>query len=180
MELEIKHLQRLLIENNDKQEQQKKEIKELRDALENERTLFAEQLRARVAKETEARQAHESRSAEAALRERKELANKVTTLEQRLKDKERAESELKDENWRLVNLLKDNSVELVTEKESLQEQLEKQEDIIRVRCLNIIFSLIMLFPKGFGKVCMFQITINFYQMSIKLIQDKMLCGYILN
>ena len=137
MELEIKHLQSLLFENNERQEKQKKEIKELRDALENERSLFAEQLRSRVAKENEAREALEMRSAEAALRERRELANRISMLEQRLKEKERTESELKDENWRLVNLLKDNSVELLSEKESLQEQIEKQEDIVKVRDCSI-------------------------------------------
>ena len=137
MELEVKHLQSLLFENNERQERQKKELKELRDALENERSLFAEQLRSRVAKETEARQALENRSAEAALRERRELANRISMLEQRLKDKERTESELRDENWRLVNLLKDNSVELLSEKESLQEQIEKQEDIVKVRGCSI-------------------------------------------
>ena len=133
MELEVKHLQRLLIDNNEKQEQQKKELKDLRDALENERSLFAEQLRVRVAKETEAKEAQEKRSAEAVIREKRELLGKITMLEQRLKDKDRAEKELKDENWRLVNLLKDNSVELLTEKESLQEQVERQEDIVKVR-----------------------------------------------
>ena len=133
MALEIKHLQKLLIDNNEKQELQKKEISELREALENERSLFAEQLRSRVAKENEAREAHESRSAEAAMREKRELTNKIAMLEQCLKDKDRAENELKDENWRLVNLLKDNSVEMLSEKESLQEQIEKQEDIVKVR-----------------------------------------------
>ena len=141
MALEIKHLQKLLIDNNEKQELQKKEISELREALENERSLFAEQLRSRVAKENEAREAYENRSAEAAMREKRELTNKIAMLEQCLKDKDRAENELKDENWRLVNLLKDNSVEMLSEKESLQEQVEKQEDIVKVR----ISSKILLF-----------------------------------
>ena len=144
MALEIKHLQKMLIDNNEKQEQQKKEINELRDALENERSLFAEQLRSRVAKENEAREAHEIRTAEAAMREKRDLTSKIATLEQRLKDKDRTENELKDENWKLVNLLKDNSVEMLSEKESLQEHVEKQEDIVKVRISSKLLLFYML------------------------------------
>ncbi|XP_065053400.1 A-kinase anchor protein 9-like isoform X3 [Rhopilema esculentum] len=130
-DLELKHLQKLLIDSNEKQEQQKREIKELREALENERMLFAEQLRARVGKETEVRTAQENTASEVLLREKKDAANKIGMLEQKLKEKEKIENDLKDENWRLVNLLKENNIELYNEKELLQDQLEKQEDIIK-------------------------------------------------
>lgn len=135
-------MQKLLLDNNEKIEKQKKEIKELRDALENERVLFAEQLRARVTKENEARESYENRSAETAMRYKRELMNKIASMEQRLIDKERSENELKTENWRLVNLLKDNSGEMLSEKELLQEQLEKQEEIIKVSL--IVFSCLQM------------------------------------
>ena len=135
--LEIKHLQQLLVDNNEKVEQQKQEIKELREALENERTLFAEQLKARAAKEMEWKSSTESLSNEVSMREKRELMNMIASLEQRLIEKDRSESELRDENWRLVNLLKDSNEEMFTEKESLQEQLVKQEEIVMV-CTLII------------------------------------------
>lgn len=136
--MEVKHLQQLLVDNNEKVEQQKQEIKELREALENERTLFAEQLRARAAKEMEWKSSTESLSNEVSMREKRELMNMIASLEQRLNEKDRSESELRDENWRLVNLLKDSNEEMFTEKESLQEQLIKQEEIVMVCTVQIL------------------------------------------
>eukprot|EP00794_Sanderia_malayensis_P003343 gene3343-3832_t len=130
-DLEIKHLQTMLVENNEKLELQKKEIVKLQEALESERVLFAEQLRARKIKEEEQKTVDGELASEAAMRERRDLMNKIAMLEQRLSEREQAESELRDENWKLVNLLKDNNIELFTEKDLLQEQLIKQEEIIQ-------------------------------------------------
>ncbi len=138
--LEVKHLQTMLFENNKKLELQKQEIKDLQDELESERSLFAQQLRIRQAKENLLKSNNNDLPTESVIRENRDLLNKVMMLEQRLKEKEISEEELRDENWKLVNLLKDNNIELFTEKESLQEQLFKQEEIIQV-CFYFIFYL---------------------------------------
>ena len=139
-------MQELVRQKNKVEVKLNQQLQETKKELEKERETFRAELNEREARERALEVSKRQLEAQltAVDRENYESLQELGLLQERLQERIRVESELREEKNKLLNVIKEKEGELVKERSELTDRLQQHEQVIEVNIIRVILSGVLL------------------------------------
>ena len=139
-------MQELVRQKNKVEVKLSQQLQETKKELEKERETFRAELNERETRERALEVSKRQLEAQltAVDRENYESLQELGLLQERLQERIRVESELREEKNKLLNVIKEKEGELVKERSELTDRLQQHEQVIEVNIIRVILTGVSL------------------------------------